>query len=70
MGLQNWQQCCENIAKYVNNAGKASYGVIQGDMVNVDGKLYPYKTAVPMTVFEGSKVYVHITNNTAVIIGG
>ena len=70
MSLQKWQQCCEDIAKYVNNAGKASYGTVQGGMVNVNGKLYPYKTAVPMTVIEGSKVYVHITDNTAVVIGG
>ena len=69
-GLKDWQRCCENIKKYVDKSGRASYGTIQGSSVNVDGKLFPYKLAVPMSVTDGSKVFVHITDGIAVIIGG
>lgn len=69
-GLRDWQKCCENIKAYVDKAGMAAYGTIQGGNVNVDGKLYAYKIAVPMAVTEGMKVFVHISNNVAVIIGG
>ena len=69
-GLKRWQKCCENLKKQIDNAGKAVYGTIQGNSVNVDGRLYAYKLAVPMALEDGNKVFVHISDNKAVIIGG
>lgn len=69
-GLERWKKCCEELKKQMDKAGKASYGTIQGDSVNVEGRLYTYKLAVPMSISDGAKVYVHISNDVAVIIGG
>lgn len=68
-GLQDFQRCCENIAKNIEKQGKAARGRVQGRMVNVEGKLYPFAVAVPVRVTDGSYVWVHIADNKAVVIG-
>lgn len=69
MGLADWEKCCKTIAAYQQKCGKAARGRIQGAAVSVDGKLYPFDVAVPVTITDGKYVWVHISDNRAVVIG-
>ena len=69
MGLKDWEKCCKTIAAYQQKCGKAAQGRIQGQSVLVDGKLYPFDVAVPVTISDGKYVWVHISDNKAVVIG-
>lgn len=69
MGLADWEKCCEKIAKYQEKCGRAAQGRIQGQSVLVDGKFYPFDVAVPITIVDGKSVWVHISDNRAVVIG-
>lgn len=69
MSIKEFQRTCENIAKRQLTAGQAARGKIQAGVVNVNGRLYPYDVAVPVSVHDGSYVYVHISDNKAIVIG-
>lgn len=70
MSLREFEKVCKEIAERQKNAGKAAQGKIEGMSVNVDGRLYPFDVAVPINIYDGLLVWVHISDNRAVVIGG
>lgn len=70
MSLREFESVCKEIAERQKNAGKAAQGRIEGRSVNVEGRLYPFDVAVPITIHDGLLVWVHISDNRAVVIGG
>ena len=53
-----------------NSEQKAQRGVIQGDMVRIGSRSYPFKAAVDCNTEEGCLVWVQISKGgTAVIVG-
>ena len=45
-------------------------GVVQDNMVNIGGRLYPYRVATDMIPSTNQPVYCHVVNGEAVIVGG
>lgn len=70
MGLQDLGRDINKFYKNAESHGKAVRVKVQGRSVCVNGRFYPVETAVPMTFFDGDYVYVHISGNRAVVIGG
>lgn len=51
-------------------AAQLRHGVVQDNMVNVGGMLYPYRVATDMVPSTNQPVYCHVANGEAVIVGG
>lgn len=51
-------------------AAQLRRGVVQGNMVNIGGMLYPYRVATDMIPSTNQPVYCHVVNGEAVIVGG
>lgn len=71
MELAELQKAVQDMYSYADKQGKAVRGqIMDGSCVLVDGRSYPYKVAVPVHCYAGKRVYVHITDGKAVVIGG
>lgn len=51
-------------------AAQLRCGVVQDNMVNIGGMLYPYRVATDMVPSTNQPVYCHVANGEAVIVGG
>ena len=51
-------------------AAQLRRGVVQDNMVNIGGTLYPYRVATDMVPSTHQPVYCHVANGEAVIVGG
>ena len=51
-------------------AAQLRRGVVQDNMVNIGGMLYPYRVATDMMPSTNQPVYCHVANGEAVIVGG
>lgn len=64
-----------NMIKHAMDASKehqsAQRGIIQGDCVLIDNKLYPYTAVVDLSVSDNNQVWCIVTadKNAAVIVG-
>lgn len=51
-------------------AAQLRRGVVQDNMVNIGGMLYPYRVATDMITSTNQPVYCYVANGEAVIVGG
>ena len=51
-------------------AAQIRRGVVQDNMVNINGMLYQYRVATDMIPSTNQPVYCHVVNGEAIIIGG
>lgn len=70
MQLSEFKQIMDAFWDNVEKQGKACRGTIQdANTVLIDGKTYPYDIAVAINCTAGKKVYCHLQNGKAVVIG-
>lgn len=69
MGMAELRREVQEMYRQIESAGKAKRVKIQGKSAIVDGKPYPVECAVPINAKDGKTVWVHVSDNKAVIIG-
>lgn len=69
MALADLRRDVQNYYKEMEMQGKAQKVKVQGKAAVINGRPYPLEVAVPITVYDGKKVYVHVSGDKAVVIG-
>lgn len=69
MGMAELRREVQEMYRQVESAGKAQRVKVQGKSAVIEGKPYPLEVAVPIHVRDGKKVWVHVSDNKAVVIG-